>query len=372
MLQTKKNNSISAKNLHFAKRSEWMIPIEGNSLDIYDEQNFFDELIDSLYKAKHSIYMEFFTIENRGISLKVLNVLKEIAVRGVDIKLMIDWMGCNVINVEKQDGHTRRLYLNESFLNKYRSENFEIAYYNRWPKIFPRNHQKLVIIDCKVAFVGGMNLVDGYITGIEGRRGHAYYTDKQLKIGGPIVSKFCQIFANIWGKTTHKPLKINPTTVTETGDISLSVITTCGHRFRPYFEDVMVKLIDEANKQILIRSPYVVLMPRIRKALKHAIKYRHVKVTFLLGAESDMSPLFDAILSMFASRVEKVGAEIIKNPDHFHHDKCVIIDEEIVLTGSHNVDFISCFLQHEISLLIHDAGTVKYFLSYAQSCMNQK
>ena len=371
MFKTKRNKSIGTRDWPLAKCSEWMVSVEGNSLDIYNEQDFFDGLIDSLYKAQYSIYMEFFTIENRGISIKVLNILKEMALRGVEIKLMIDWMGWNIINVEKQDGYTRRLSLDEDFLNEYRSENFEIIYYNRWPKIFPRNHQKLVIIDCKVAFVGGMNLVEGYITGIEGKQGHAYYTDKQLKVEGPIVPKFCQIFAKIWEENTHKPLQINPVNVKKAGDIPLGVITTCGHRYRPYFEDIMVKLIDFAKKEILIRSPYVVLMPRIKRALKHAIK-RRVKVIFLLGAESDMSSLFEAVLSAFASSAKNIGAEVIRNPGYFHHDKCIIIDEKIVLTGSHNVDFISCFLQHEMSLLIYNEDIVKYFVSYAKSCMNQR
>ena len=372
MFKTKKNKkSIGTRDWPIAKSSEWMVPIEGNSVNVYDEQSFFDELIRSLRKAKYFIYMVFFTIENRGISVKVLNVLKEMASKGVEIKLMIDWMGCNIINVEKQDGRTRRMSLNEDFLNQYRSENFEIVYYNRWPKIFPRNHQKMVIIDCKVAFVGGMNLVDGYITGIEGRRGHAYYTDKQLQLLGPIVPKLCQIFAAIWEETTHKRLQINLANVQKAGDISLSVITTCGHRFRPYFEDIMVKLIDSAQKEILIRSPYVVLLPRVKRALKHAIRNRHVKVIFLLGLESDMSPLFEAILSLFASSAKRIGAKVVKNPGYFHHDKCIIIDETKLLTGSHNMDLISCLLQHEISIITDNKNIIDIFLSYARSCMGE-
>ena len=370
-MKTKRKKSIGTRDWPIAKCSEWMVPIEGNSMNVYDEQSFFDELIRSLRKAKYSIYMEFFTIENRGISIKVLNVLKEMALKGVETKLLIDWVGCNIINVEKQNGRTQRLFLDEDFLNDYRSENFEIIYYNRWPKIFPRNHQKMVIIDCEVAFVGGMNLVDGYITGIEGKNGKADYTDKQLKILGPIVPKFCQIFAKIWEETTHKRLQINLANVQKAGDVSLSVITTCGHRFRPYFEDIMVELIDSAQKEILVRSPYVVLLPRVKRALKRAIKSRHVEVIFLLGLESDMSSLFEAILSVFASSAKRIGAKVVKNPDHFHHDKCIIIDEKMLLTGSHNMDLISCLLQHEISIITDNKNIIDIFLSYARSCMGE-
>mgnify|MGYP003309792389 CR=1 FL=1 len=114
---------------------------EKGSVKILNQEVFFTELISSISVAKNSISLGFFTVESRGISEEILNLLKTKSNQGVNVKLIIDWVGCNVLNVEKQkDGTTKQLSLSEEFLNRYRSENFEIIYYNPLPRILPRTH----------------------------------------------------------------------------------------------------------------------------------------------------------------------------------------------------------------------------------------
>ena len=192
-----------------------------------------------------------------------------------------------------------------------------------------------MIIDERIAFVGGMNLIEGYRIGIEGRNGHAYYTDKMLKIEGPIVKNLSSVFADIYRESAHKALdqSKNHVTLFDFGAASIGVVTTCGHSYRPYFEEVLVDMFNMAKKEVLIRSPYIVLTKKVKRAIKSGID-RGVIVTFLTGAESDMSVFVEKILCYIASQVEKLGARLIRNPGFFHHDKCIIVDKEFVFTGS--------------------------------------
>jgi len=349
----------------------WYHPVNGNHVDVFDESTFFGELLSCISQTKKFVYLEFFTVENRGISKEILDMLKKKAAEGVKVRLILDWVGSCYLNTEKQsNGRSKNICFAESDMQEYRSDNFKIEYYRKgWLKLFPRTHQKLVIIDGKIAFMGGMNLIEGYKTGIESKNGHVFYTDKMLKIQGPILLELCNIFSGIWKEITQEVISLDVEALS-CGESSIGIVTTCGHRYHPYFTEILVDLINKAHKEIIIRSPYIVLNNSLRNVITSAVQ-RGVKITFLAGAESDFSSFYEKCLKKMARQVRKLGAELIENPGYFHHDKCIIIDRKFLFTGSHNFDWISRRLQHELSILTNDPIIVRDFVEMASQCIKR-
>jgi cardiolipin synthase len=221
--------------------------------------------------------------------------------------------------------------------------------------IWPRDHRKIVVIDGKTAYTGGMNVADYYIVGTE-QVGE--WRDMQCRIEGSAVNDLQEIFARIWKKSTKEDVgapkyyKAQPS-----GNKTIGIINREPRVTNKIMRRFYVHAIDAAQDSIKLINPYFTLIPSVKKALKRAIK-RGIKVEIMVSAKSDI-PLTPDVVYRNAHKMMKLGAEVWLYQPGFHHSKIMMVDGLFCTVGSTNLDARSLRFDYEENALIVNRETTK-------------
>jgi len=216
-----------------------------------------------------------------------------------------------------------------------------------------RNHRKIIIVDGRIGFIGGLNLDDRYLN--NGK--HAlYWRDTHLKIEGPAVNILQLVFSTDWRYVSKELLpldepyfskqalnsELRPITIIASGPISL----------RPYGMDSMVSLIHNAKRNIKITNPYFIPSDELKQALITAA-LSGVDVQLILPGISDSTIVQRASYSYFRPLLYN-GVKIYQYQKGFIHAKTMSVDDKIALIGSFNTDIRSFYINYEASALVYD------------------
>lgn len=328
-------------------------------------QEKFDDMFAAIRQAKHSIHLEYFNFRNDSIAMLLFDLLKEKRREGVEVRALFDGFGNDSNNQPLKKHHVQTL----------RNDSIDIHEFDpiRFPwvnHIWPRDHRKIVIIDGRVAYTGGMNVADYYINGTE-QVGE--WRDMHCRIEGGAVNELQTIFTRIWKKTTGEELQNKPDYFCAYEPIELTGLKsdttmTAGHKLvgivnrEPHItNDVMryfyINAINDAKDSIHIINPYFTLIPSIHKALKQAID-RGVKVDIMLSAKSDI-PLTPDCALYYAHKLMKRGANVWLYKPGFHHSKIMMVDGRFCTVGSTNLDARSMRFDYEENAVIIDSCTTR-------------
>ena len=159
-------------------------------------QQKFDDMFQAIRQAKSSIHLEYFNFRNDSIAMLLFDLLKEKSREGVEVRAMFDGFGNDSNNQPLKKYHLKPL----------REEGIDIVEYSpiRFPwvnHIYGRDHRKIVVIDGKIAYTGGMNVADYYIKGTE-QVGE--WRDMHCRIEGDAVNELQSIFLRIWNRSTKQ------------------------------------------------------------------------------------------------------------------------------------------------------------------------
>ena len=157
-------------------------------------QDKFDDMFKAIRQAKSSIHLEYFNFRNDSIASLLFDLLREKRKEGVEVRAMFDGFGNDSNNQPLKKYHLESL----------REDSIDIVEYSpiRFPwvnHIYGRDHRKIVVIDGKIAYTGGMNVADYYIKGTE-QVGE--WRDMHCRIEGDAVNELQRIFFRIWNRTT--------------------------------------------------------------------------------------------------------------------------------------------------------------------------
>lgn len=328
-------------------------------------QEKFDDMFAAIRQAKHSIHLEYFNFRNDSIAMLLFDLLKEKRREGVEVRALFDGFGNDSNNQPLKKHHVQTL----------RNDSIDIHEFDpiRFPwvnHIWPRDHRKIVVIDGRVAYTGGMNVADYYINGTE-QVGE--WRDMHCRIEGGAVNELQTIFTRIWKKTTGEELQNKPDYFCAYEPIELTGLKsdttmTAGHKLvgivnrEPHItNDVMryfyINAINDAKDSIHIINPYFTLIPSIHKALKQAID-RGVKVDIMLSAKSDI-PLTPDCALYYAHKLMKRGANVWLYKPGFHHSKIMMVDGRFCTVGSTNLDARSMRFDYEENAVIIDSCTTR-------------
>lgn len=328
-------------------------------------QEKFDDMFAAIRQAKHSIHLEYFNFRNDSIAMLLFDLLKEKRQEGVEVRALFDGFGNDSNNQPLKKHHVQTL----------RNDSIDIHEFDpiRFPwvnHIWPRDHRKIVVIDGRVAYTGGMNVADYYINGTE-QVGE--WRDMHCRIEGGAVNDLQTIFTRIWKKTTGEELQNKPDYFCAYEPIDLTGLKsdttkTAGHKLvgivnrEPHTtNDVMryfyINAINDAKDSIHIINPYFTLIPSIHKALKQAID-RGVKVDIMLSAKSDI-PLTPDCALYYAHKLMKRGANVWLYKPGFHHSKIMMVDGRFCTVGSTNLDARSMRFDYEENAVIIDSCTTR-------------
>lgn len=325
-----------------------------NNVSMYsDGKLFFNELLESLKKAKKSINIEFYIFKNDDIGTKILNVLEEKAKEGVEVRLLYDSVGSRS--------------LNRNVLNKLINEGGKVCeFFPSWLKFINinmnfRNHRKIVVIDNNVGFVGGFNVGDEYL-GKDSKFG--YWRDTHIKFTGSAVNDLNLRFLADWRYATKEEVSLEEIFEaneenSNSNNVGMQIVSS-GPNLSDKYEIKMayLKMIQKAKKYLYIQSPYLIIDNSISDSLKLAAA-SGVDVKIMIPGKGDHPFVYWANL-VYAGDLIKEGIRVFHyDKNAFLHAKTVVIDDEVCSIGTANMDTRSFELNFEVSSFIYSEKIAK-------------
>lgn len=325
----------------------------------------FKDMFAAISKARHSVHLEYFNFRNDSIAGALFELLEKKAAEGVQVRVLYDAFG-NASNNKP---------IKKDELRELRSKGLEI--YEYYPMRFPwidyalhRDHRKIVVIDGKIAYTGGMNVADYYINGTK-QVGN--WRDMHMRVEGDVVGDFQNIFLRMWNKTAKQNVAGNeyfPRAITQNDTVLEGLkMDTCGNnggkviavvnrepvKSPKIIRKTFVHAINSAQKNIEIVNPYFTLNRKLRKALKKAIN-RGVDLEIMVSENSDI-PITPRVVDYNVRKLQKRGAKVYYYRGGFHHSKIMTVDGLYSYLGSANLNARSLSYDYECNLLVLDECT---------------
>lgn len=332
--------------VRFFKKVNQANLLPDSDLDIYTKgEDMLHALIHDLTEARQHINLEFYIFENDPVGNMVKDILIQKAKEGVKVKVLYDDVGC--WNVP------------DKFFKEMKLAGIEIYSFLpvRLPfftgKINYRNHRKVVVIDGKVGYVGGMNLALRYFR--PGKLG--IWRDTHLRITGCAVHGLQRAFLIDWyfmDKSFKPTVDYFPEPL-KTGHISMQMVTS--EPVGPW-RDIMLgltKVITNAQKYFFVQTPYLLPTPTIMQALQTAA-LSGVDVRLMIPEKSD-SWIVQLATRSYLDDILLAGVNVYVYRKGFLHSKLMVSDDSFCTVGSTNMDFRSFEHNFEINAFIYDPLT---------------
>ena len=317
--------------------------LRGNSVELLvDGDATFASILEGIDAAEKYVLFQFFIVHDDEIGREVKQHLIDRARAGVRVYFLYDEVGSHDLpraykdelraaGVEVYDFHTRKGPRNR----------FQINF---------RNHRKVVVVDGKVAWVGGHNVGDEYL-GRDPKFGH--WRDTHVRIEGPAALGAQVSFAEDWYWATERWLDLAWTPAPSSGgDIPILILPSGPADEFETANLMFVHAINSASKRIWIASPYFVPDRPVITALQLA-GLRGVNVRILIPDKPDHLSVYLAAFS-YLDESSSTGVEFYRYQDGFLHQKVMLIDDSVTTVGTANFDNRSFRLNFEITAVVAD------------------
>ena len=340
---------------------------ENNRIAIFSNgHDKFKDLFRAVSQAHSSVHMEYFNFRDDSIANALFSLLARKVAEGVEVRLLYDAFG-NASN----NRPIRQRKLEEIRATGIRIYPFDPIRFPWVTHIIPRDHRKIVIIDGKSAYSGGMNVADYYING---KKEFGGWHDIHYRIEGDAVTAYQTIFLRIWKQVTGEDVQgtkyypgesfpenalqgLRPDTADTAGRKAIGIVNREPHTSPKIVRRTFVNLIRAARHSIQIINPYFTLNRSISRALKQAVK-RGVNVEIMVSEKSDI-PITPRIVEYQARRMMKAGAKVYFYQGGFHHSKIMMVDNSCCYAGSANLDSRSLRCDYECNVVVLDAATTR-------------
>ena len=323
------------------------LPFKDNQIDIMtDGYAFFPELLKDIAAATHHVHINMYIIEDDPLGRLVADSLMAKARQGVKVRLIYDDVGCWRVD--------------SRFFEQMREAGVEVAPFLpvRFPsftsKVNYRNHRKIIVIDGRVGYIGGMNIARRYVS--------TKWRDTMLRVQGGVVYALQRAFLVDWYFVDHTLITDRvyypPVSeeLTAKSQLLIAQVVTSGPMARyPEIMQGFVRIILAARRYIYIETPYFLPNEPILFALKTAA-LAGVDVRVMCPLNSD-ARFIDWASRSYLREIYDAGARVYLYEPGFLHSKLLISDDSLVSCGSTNVDFRSLENNFEANVFIYDEGT---------------
>ena len=307
----------------------------------------FEDMFREIRNAKSFIHLEYFNFRNDSIANLLFDILAQKVAEGVEVRAMYDAFGNSSNNQPIKHDHHDAIAATGIDLVKWDPITFPWVNH-----IFPRDHRKIVVIDGRVGYTGGMNVADYYINGLEGI---GPWRDLHMHIEGAAVNELNKIFCETWYEETGELLvgsKYFPEPV-KAGGKDVAIVDRHPKRTNKAIRQLYIDMLDNAEKNVRLINPYFVPTNKVRKALKRCIM-RGVDVQIMISEKGDI-PLTPAASHYVGRQMQKCGATVYMFQNGFHHSKMMTVDDKFCTVGSSNLDSRSLRCDYEINTVIFDS-----------------
>ena len=352
-LQLPKAGSIST----YIQRNSSYPVYRNTDITYYDEaiKGLHAQLAD-LAKAEHFIFMEYFIIDRGYMWDSILEVLKQKAAEGVEVRVMYDGMCCLMLlpyhypqKLEKMGIRCQMFSPIKPVLSTH--QNY-------------RDHRKVTVIDGHTAFTGGVNLADEYINRKE-RFGH--WKDTAIMVKGDAVKSFTMMFLQMWDAASPKSKnEENYEQYLVPADYKLPEGYAGNGFVMPYAdspldeeqvgEQVYLDILNQAKSYVHIITPYLILDDEMKNAMAYAAK-RGIDVKIIMPHIPDKKYAYLLARTYYPELIAS-GVKIYEYEPGFTHAKIFVSDDEKATVGSINLDFRSLYLHFECGTYLYRNSTV--------------
>jgi len=320
---------------------------DDNDLSIFSDGNAkFEALLKDIRNAKDFIHMQYYIIKNDVVFTRIQEELIKKAEEGVEVRILFDAMGCRFVSGKVWKELAKKgIKTAEFFPAVMRKLHLRMNY---------RNHRKIVVIDNKVAYVGGFNVAKEYV-GLEEKFG--YWRDTHLRIMGTAVSGLAKRFLLDWNYAAKENLFLEEKYLTgyapgQKDHCEIQIISSGPDSSEQTIRDNYVRLIHKAKKNIYIQSPYFIPDEALMSALFVAI-HSGIEVNIMIPCKPDHPFVYWATYS-YVGELVMAGANCYTYNNGFLHAKGIIVDEKVFCYGTANMDIRSFALNFEVNAMVYD------------------
>ena len=335
-------------------RSEgYVTPLPADTVDIYTAgSQKFPALLAELATAQRYVHLMYLIWEQDELTAKVTEVLLERLKAGVKVHILYDWLSC--ITYKKDE------------LKRLAAAGAVVApCYKRLPQVNYRNHMKMVIIDGRSVYSGGMNMGQEYIDG--GPR-FEVWRDTSFRLSGPVVAPYLMLFAATWLSNGGKEDLASdfmpaPEEHHRHDGIPVQVLHSSVQTTFKTIRDVFITALLNARERIWIQSPYFVPDEPLITAMCTAAA-SGVDVRFMMtGVPDKKIPYYAA--QAYYPQLLRSGVKVYQYTAGFLHAKTVTVDDQLCIIGTCNWDIRSIILHDEVVSILYDEGiATRYAAQY--------
>lgn len=349
---------LEEDNPGIANQSKYILDYAGTpvwdrtSADYYpDGLPYWKQMLEDMEHAKHFIFLEFFILGEGKMWNTVLDILERKAKEGVEIRLIYDDVGSVFI-------------LPKKYYETIEKKGIKCIAFNRLIPFMAlilnnRDHRKIVVIDGKVGYTGGINMSDEYINYTHPHGDH--WKDAGIRIEGQAVWNFTVMFLQMWNMSRYTEEDYSAYYYRFDGKPDMKGYV------QPYMdspldselvgENVYLNMIGYAKKYIYIYTPYLITDNEMYTALKLAAK-RGVDVRIVTPGVPDKKTIYWLTQSNYQNLIE-AGVMIYQYTPGFLHSKCVLCDGEVATVGTVNFDYRSFYHHFECGVYLYQVDALK-------------
>ena len=350
-------NEIKEKDPLFATNVEYLskhakYPTYDNSLVSYysSGEELLPELLDDMMSAKEFIFLEFFIVSEGFMWDRMLEILTKKVEEGVEVRVMYDGL-CSLF------------YLPYGYPKFLKSLGIKTKIFAPLKPLLTtqqnnRDHRKIIVIDGKVAYTGGINMADEYINR---KKRFGYWKDNGIRIKGDAVSSFTHMFLQLWNLDETEIDDFDYYCRKHSRELEVRNSYVCGYTDSPLDNEFVganayMNIINSATKYVYIMTPYLVLDYVMERTIRNAAQ-RGVKVVILMPGIPDKKYAF-CLARTYYKRLIKSGVQIYEYTPGFVHSKMVIVDDKQFIVGSINFDYRSLYLHFECAALVYGSDEI--------------
>jgi cardiolipin synthase len=318
----------------------------GNELTLLiDGEETFDAIFRSIAAAERYLLINFYIVKHDRLGRRFQQALIDRAKAGVRVYFLYDEIGSNKLS---------RAYLRELDAAGIVHHSFG-ANRHWWSRlqINFRNHRKIIVVDGKEAFLGGINVGDEYL-GRDEKFGP--WRDTHLRLKGPSVQAVQLVFLEDWNWAANEVPELDWSGQAETADQIAAIIPTGPADPLDSWQLVVAEAANTARDRLWIASPYFVPDDGVLTALQ-AAAIRGVDVRILIPEKADHLLVWLSAFTYFEQTIP-VGVKLFRYQRGFLHQKVMLVDDRLACVGTANLDNRSFRLNFEISALSTDAAFV--------------
>lgn len=315
-------------------------------------EDMFAAMLEDLKKAEHFIYMEYFIIEEGLFWNSILEILKEKAAAGVDVRVLYDDIGC-MSTLPGDYSKTLRSYgIHAAPFSRLRG--------NANSEFNNRSHRKILVIDGTVGYTGGVNIADEYINEVE-RFGH--WKDTALRLEGEAVWELTKLFLVDFGINVRK-MPDNPSDLYPPRDDvqAQGYVVPFGDGPNPIYKrrvgkSVIQNMLSGATRYAWMTSPYLIIDNDLCSDLENAA-LRGVDVRIIVPHIPDKKLVF-AMTQSFYPRLMAAGVKIYEYEPGFIHAKSYLVDDQYAMIGTINLDYRSLVHHFENGVWMYNCESIR-------------